>query len=146
VRAPQNGEAAIVRVVSLFTQLNADDHVVPLDTTGAGVTAAPRPFPSNQLRSTTVRSIQRAAVLPSLSYYVLFDLAARDGMKIGDEVLVYREREVSRGDDNPILPEVPIATGQVVRVTPFGATARILSQEQPAIRVGERVRVTARMP
>jgi hypothetical protein len=146
VRAPQNGEAAIVQVVNLFTQLDADDRVVPLDTAGAGATASPRPFPSNQLRSTTIRSIQRAAVLPSLSYYVLFDLSTRDGMKIGDEVLVYREREVSKGDDNPVLPEVAIATAQVVRVTAYGATARILSQEQPAIRVGERVRVMARMP
>ena len=44
------------------------------------------------------------------------------------------------------MPEIAIATGQVVRVTPFGATARITSQEQPAIRVGESVRITARMP
>jgi hypothetical protein len=31
-------------------------------------------------------------------------------------------------------------------VTPYGATARITSQDQPAIRVGESVRITARMP
>ena len=140
-----DGDAATVQVVSLFSQLNADDRVVPLDTTGAGATGSPVPFPSNQLRNTTIRSIQRAAVLPSTSYYILFDLAARDGMKIGDEVLVYRQREVSKEDDNPVVPEVAIATAQVVRVTPYGSTARILLQEQPAIRVGERVRVMAKM-
>jgi hypothetical protein len=70
----------------------------------------------------------------------------KEGMKIGDEVEIYREREVSKGDDNPVLPEVSIATAQVVRVTPYGTTARITSQDQPAIRIGEHVRVTARMP
>ncbi|HUQ45658.1 MAG TPA: hypothetical protein VM033_03335, partial [Gemmatimonadaceae bacterium] len=60
--------------------------------------------------------------------------------------VVYRPRVKPVGDDGPVLPEVPIATGQVVRVTAYGATARVTSQEQPAIRVGESVRVTARMP
>jgi hypothetical protein len=41
---------------------------------------------------------------------------------------------------------VQIATGQVVRVTPYGATARITTQQQPAIRLGEQVRITAQMP
>jgi LysM repeat protein len=146
VRPPQRGEAAIVRVVALFGELNADDRVVPLDTTGAGATERPSRVPATQRRATTIRSVQRAAVLPSLSYYVLFDLTMKEGMKIGDEVEIYREREVSKGDDNPVLPEVSIATAQVVRVTPYGTTARITSQDQPAIRIGEHVRVTARMP
>ena len=38
------------------------------------------------------------------------------------------------------------ATAQVVRVTPYGATARVRGQDQPAIRTGENVRVVARMP
>jgi hypothetical protein len=73
-------------------------------------------------------------------------MASRDGMKIGDEVEIYRPRTEPKTDIGPAIPEVPIATGQVVRVTPYGATARITSQQQPAIRVGESVRVTARMP
>ena len=146
VRAPQRGEAAIARVVSLFGELNADDRVVPLDTSGAGVTARPIPVPASQGRTALVRSVQRPSVLPSLSYYVLFDLTAKDGMRIGDEVEIYRGREVSREDESPVIPEVHIATAQIVRVTPFGSTARITSQDQPAIKTGERVRVTARMP
>jgi hypothetical protein len=35
---------------------------------------------------------------------------------------------------------------QVIRVTSYGTTARITYQEQPAIRVGESVRLLARMP
>jgi hypothetical protein len=44
------------------------------------------------------------------------------------------------------VPEVHVATGQVVKVTAYGATARITTQDQPAIRVGQGVRITARMP
>ncbi len=64
-------------------------------------------------------------------------------MWVGDEIDHASEKAA---DDYPILPEVPIATAQVVRVTAFGTTARVTSQEQPAIRVGESVRVTAKMP
>jgi hypothetical protein len=33
-----------------------------------------------------------------------------------------------------------------VKVTEYGATARILTQEQVKVRVGQGVRITARMP
>jgi LysM repeat protein len=144
VRAPRDGDAAVVEVLELYSQLNSEQHVVALDTTGAGASGAPVPISSN--RSTTVRSIVRESVLPSLNYYVLFDMTSNEGMKIGDEVEIYRPRAEQKTDIGPAIPEVPIATGQVVRVTPYGATARITSQQQPAIRVGESVRVTARMP
>jgi len=144
VRSPRDGDAAIVEVRELYGQLNSDLHVVALDTTGAGATEAPVPITSS--RSAKVRSVVRESVLPSLNYYVLFDMSSSDGMKIGDEVEVYRPRTVSKTDVVPAIPEAPIATGQVVRVTPHGATARITSQQQPAIRIGESVRVTARMP
>lgn len=144
VRAPRDGDAAIAEVLELYGQLNADQKVVQLDTTGAGATGAPAPVSSS--RSATVKSVVRESVLPSLNYYVLFDMASADGMKIGDEVEIYRKRTVPQTDIGPAIPEVPIATGQVVRVTRYGATARITTQQQPAIRVGESVRVTARMP
>ena len=77
---------------------------------------------------------------------MLFDLTSTDGMKIGDEIQIFRPREPAIQDERPAIPEVAIATGQVVRVTLQGSTARITSQQQPAIRVGESVRLTARMP
>jgi LysM repeat protein len=144
VRAPRDGDAAVVEVRELYSQLNSDQHVVPLDTTGSGATEAP--VPVSTTRSAKIRSIVRESVLPSLDYYILFDMSSTDGMKVGDEVEVYRPRAEPKTDIGPAIPEVAIATGQVVRVTPYGATARITSQQQPAIRVGESVRVTARMP
>ena len=77
---------------------------------------------------------------------MLFDLTSADGMKVGDEVSIYRERAEPKGDDGPTLPEVEIARATVVRVTAYGSTARITSQDQPAIRTGESIRVVARMP
>jgi LysM repeat protein len=146
VRAPQNGEPAIVEVRELYGSLNAETRVIPLDTTGVGVRGRPVVVPAGTGRHATLLDIQRAAVIPSLNNYVLFDLTSADGMKVGDEVSIYRPRVEPKGDDGPTLPEVEIATARVVRVTPYGTTARITSQDQPAIRPGESVRVVARMP
>jgi hypothetical protein len=146
VRSPRNGEPAVVEVRQLYGVLEADAKVIPLDTIGAGSTATPMAVPQATARTASLLEVYRPAVLPSLGHYVLFNLSSRDGVKIGDEVEIYRPRAEPKGDDGPTLPEVGIAMGQVVRVTPFGATARITTQQQPAIRKGERVRVTARMP
>ena len=146
VRAPQNGEPAIAEVRELYGSLNADTRVIPLDTTGVGVRGRPVAVPAGAGRNATLLDIQRAAVLPSLNNYVLFNLTSADGMKVGDEVSIYRPRVEPKGDDGPTLPEVEIATARVVRVTPYGTTARVISQDQPAIRTGESVRVVARMP
>jgi hypothetical protein len=144
VRAPRDGDAAIAQVVAIFGKVDSDARVIPLDTLGAGATGTPTPFRDS--RTATVKAIHMDAVLPAMNYEVLFDLAVRDGMKIGDEIQVFRPREKAIQDERPVLPEVPIASGQVIRVTPFGTTARITYQEQPAIRVGESVRLSARMP
>ena len=144
VRAPRNGEAAIVEVLEVYGSVNADAPLIALDTAGSG--ASGRPLPYRDARATKIRAIWRPAVLPSLDYDVLFDLTSKDGMRIGDEIQIFRPREKEILDERPAIPEVAIATGQVVRVTPYGSTARITSQQQPAIKVGESVRLTARMP
>jgi LysM repeat protein len=144
VRAPRNGEAATVEVLELYGMVDANTRVIALDTTGASATGRPSPYTDSRI--TTIRALHRDAVLPSMNYQIIFDLAARDGMKIGDEVQVYRARQPEIRDERPAIPEVAIATAQVIRVTPFGTTARITWHEQPAIKVGEHVRLTARMP
>ena len=146
VRAPRNNEPALVEVRELFGMLNADTRVIPLDTTGFGVRGRPVAVPAGAGRNATLLEIHRPAVLPSLNSFVLFDLTSTDGVRVGDEVEIYRRRVEPRGDDGPTLPEVAIASAQVVRVTRYGATARVRSQDQPAIRKGENVRVVARMP
>ena len=146
VRAPQNGQPAIAEVRELYGSLDADTRIIPLDTTGVGVRGRPVAVPAGAGRNARLLDIQRPAVLPSLSSFVLFDLTTADGIKVGDEVSIYRPRVEPKGDDGPTLPEVEIATARVVRVTPYATTARVTSQDQPAIRTGESVRVVARMP
>jgi LysM repeat protein len=145
VRAPMNDEPALVEVRELYGSLNADTRIVPLDTTGVGITGRPVAVPEGTGRSAKLLEIHRSSVLPSLDNFVLFDLKAQDGIRVGDEVSIYRRRVEPKGDDGPTLPEVEIATARVVRVTPYGATARVTSQDQPAIRKGESIRVVARM-
>jgi hypothetical protein len=146
VRAPQDGEGAIVEVLELYERLDGNTRVVLFDTAGAGANATPIPVAREGAKTATIRSIYRPAVLPSLNYYVLFDLKAEDGVRIGDEIEIYRERRDNDGDVGPPWPELPVATGQVVKVTEYGATARITTQEQAKVQVGQGVRITARMP
>ena len=147
IRAPRPGDAAIVHVVEIYNQVNSGQLVMALDTVGAGANQLPVAVPLSMAQTAKIRYVHRPeTVLASLNYYVLFDLSSRDGLRIGDEIEIFRPRAENRMDVGPAIPEVSIARGQIVRVTPSGATARITSQDQPAIRVGESVRITARMP
>jgi hypothetical protein len=76
--------------------------------------------------------------------YVVLDIS--NGVKIGDQIELYRARQPATDDRELALPEVSIARGQVLRVTPFGATAIITGQEQPKIQEGTSARVAAKMP
>jgi hypothetical protein len=135
--------AAKAKVVRAFTELTATDRLIPLDTAGLGTTVRPQAVVDGP--STTVKWIYGEPVLPSVQAYVLLDVSSEHGVHMGDEFLIYKEREKQeRGqlDD----PEVPIGKAQVVRSTPFGVTAVVLGQEQPAIREGMPARIIARMP
>ena len=144
VRAPRQGEAAIVEVLEVYGSVNGESPVMPLDTAGAGANGIPSLVRDGRI--TTIRAIHRESVLPSLDYDVIFELSSRDGIKIGDEVEIFRPRQKPVPYELPGIPEVRIATARVIRVTPYGSTARITSQQQPAIKIGESVRLTARMP
>ena len=144
VRAPRQGEAAIVEVLEVYGSVNADAPVIPLDTAGAGANGMPTPVSDGRI--TKIRAIHRESVLPSLDYDVIFELTSKDGIHIGDDIAIFRPREEAIPYERPAIPEVLIGTGRVVRVTPYGSTARVTSQQQPAIKVGESVRLTARMP
>jgi LysM repeat protein len=146
VRPPVNGEAGIAEVLELYSSLRADDRLIPWDTTGAGVNVSPVPVPAGSGQVGKIRSIQRPAELPSLDSYLLFDLSAKHGLRMGDEIEIFHPREVLKGEDGPSLPEVSLGRGQIVKVTPYGATARVTAQEQPKIKEGESVRIIARMP
>jgi hypothetical protein len=146
VRPPQNDEPAIVEILEMYGSLSEDSQVIPLDTAGAGARGKPVPAPAGAYRTAHILEVHAPAVLATLYSFVMFDLSANDGIRVGDEITIFRPRDVQRAIGGPVLPEVQIGTGQIVRVTPFGATARVLTQSQPAIQRGESVRVVSRMP
>jgi LysM repeat protein len=146
VRPPQNNEAAIVEILEMYGQLSTVSGVLALDTVGAGVRGKPVAVPDGAYRTAHILEIHAPAVLATLYSYVMFDLTAKDGIHIGDEITIFRPRDGRRAVGGPAIPELQIGSGQIVRVTPFGATARVLTQTQPAIQKGESVRVVSRMP
>ena len=82
-------------------------------------------------------------MLPSIGHYVMFHPAPeRDQRR--DEV-TFIDNSTGREESDP-APPVIAGVGQVVRVTPFAATAIIVRQAQPTIRDGMPVRMTGKMP
>jgi hypothetical protein len=142
-RAARSDVAATARVVRAFTEMQATDRLIPIDTAGVGNTT--RPVRVDDGPSTDIRWIYGEPVLPNIQAYVVLGVSARNGVRMGDEFIIYKPRTEAT-DDALGDPEIAIARVQVVRSTPFGATAVVLGQEQPAIKEGMSARVTARMP
>jgi LysM repeat protein len=82
-------------------------------------------------------------ILASLQHYIEISPTLGDGVAIGDEFTLIDDR-MGRSDPTP-APPIAAAVVQVVRVTPYGSTAIIVSQAQPSIREGMPVRLTAKM-
>lgn len=142
-RAPRSDVAAVAKVVKAFTELSATDRLIPVDT--LGITTTARPVKVSDGASSTIKWIYGEPVLPNLQNFVVLGLSSREGVKMGDEVLIYRPQ--SKPERGQLAdPETPISKAQVIRATPFGVTAVIIGQEQPAIREGMPARIIARMP
>ena len=143
-RAPQPGEAAVGRVVKMFGEVMQGQRLIPLDSSAA--LAAGRPNPVTNGKTGRVRWILNEPVLPSLQSYVVLDLARGDGVATGDQIELYQPRQGPSDSRDIALPEISIGRAQVLRVTPYGATAIITAQDQPKIQEGTAVRVAAKMP
>lgn len=144
VTRPAGAEvAAVAKVVRAFTDMSASDRLIPLDTLGISTTVRPQPVKDGA--GTTVKWVYGEPVLPSVQAFIVLDVSSQQGVHMGDEFLIFKARakqEYGQLDD----PEIPIGKAQVVRSTPFGVTAVVLGQEQPAIREGMPARIIARMP
>jgi LysM repeat protein len=143
IESAQSGSAPRARLTRQFGRVLAGQYLLPLD----AETAAPgeRPSAVEAPPSATVVWIPDEPVLPSLQQYVVLDASARAGVRVGDQFTLVRPREAQQPGALP-LPEEEIAVAQVVRVTPYAATAIVVSQKHPAIRRGTRARVSAKMP
>lgn len=143
IKSPRADVAAVARVVKAFSEVSATDRLIPIDTAGAG--SSIRPVRVADGPSTTIRWIYEEPVLPSVQNYIVLGVSSRNGVRMGDEFIIYKPQQ--RPDEEELAdPEILIAKVQVVRSTPYGATAVILGQEQPPIKEGMHARITARMP
>jgi hypothetical protein len=143
-RAPRNGEAAIGRVKKIFAEMLQGQRLIAYDSSAAVVFGVASRVANGS--SGKVRWIYEEPVLTHTQDYVIVDIARRDGITTGDRIELYQPRQKTTESRNLALPEVFIAYGQVLRVTPYGATAIIISQEQPKIEDGTAARVAAKMP
>lgn len=142
-RSARNGEAAVGKVVKLFSEMLQGQHLIPLDSSGAVVTAHPSPVRNG--KEGKIRWIYNGPVLPSLQNYVVLDISRRD-VKPGDQIDLFYPRQKPADGQTLATPEVWIASAQVLRVTQYGATAIITRHEQPKIEEGTAVRVVGKMP
>lgn len=142
-RAARADVAAAAKVVRIFGDVTTSDRLIPIDTAGVGTTARPQRLPDGP--STQIVWIYGKPVLPSVQNYIVLGVSAKDGVRMGDEFVVYKQM-VRSEDGAPLDPEIMIAKAQVVRATVYGVTAVVLGQEQPAIKEGMHARWTARMP
>lgn len=142
--AARAGMAATAKVVRSFAGVSATDRLIPMDTAGASTTIRPQRVADGA--TTTIRWISGQPVLPSVQNFVVLGTSARNGVRMGDEFTVFMPRKKNEDDRFPDDPEILISKMQVVRSTPYGVTAVIVGQEQPAIREGMSARITAKMP
>lgn len=143
-RPAQPGEAAVGRVVRMFDEMLEGQRLIPLDTAAAIVAGRPSAI-TNGMRG-MVRWVAGEPVLGTIQHYVVIDIARRDSLRAGDQIELYLPRQKPTEGRDLALPEISIARAQVLRVTERGATAIVISQEQPKIEQGGAVRIVAKMP
>jgi hypothetical protein len=145
VSQPGNaGEASVASVVKMFGEVKQGQRLVMLDSGSANVIGHPSAITNG--RTGKVRWVLDSPVLPSLQSYVVIDISGRDGLTTGDLIQILKPRQRPNDSHDLALPEIPIAQAQVLRVTPYGATAIVTAQEQPHIVEGIKARVAAKMP
>ncbi len=142
-RSARNGEAATGRVTKMFEEVLEGQRLIPLDSSAAILSGRPAPIQNG--KAGQVRYVQNSQQLPSVQTYVVVDLSRRD-LTTGDQIELYYPRENAGEGRDLALPEVWIARGEVLRVTPYGATAVITELEQTKIEAGTKARVSAKMP
>jgi hypothetical protein len=143
IRPPLNGDAAVARITQMFGEVNERDRLMPFDSSVLHLAGQPTPVKNG--REGNVRWILDEPVLPSPTYYIVLTLSSQDGVKPGDEVEIVRPRKKAPDEGLYSTPEVYVGRAQIIRVTPEGSTAMIVSMDQPKIQTGMVARVVAKM-
>jgi LysM repeat protein len=139
----RSNTGAVAKITRIFTEMSTYDRLIPLDTAGIGITARPERVVDGP--SARVQWIYGEPVLPSVQNFIVLNVSASNGIRMGDEFIIYKPAALQEEGD-PREKETLIAKAQVVRSTPYGVSAVIIGQEQPAIREGMSARLSAKMP
>ncbi len=142
-RSARSDVAAVAKVVRSFGEMTLRDRLIPIDTAGVGSTVRPQRLENGP--DTKIVWIAGQPVLPSVQNFIVLGVSSKNGVRLGDEFMVYKPTAKNAGGA-PRDPEIVIAKVQVVRSTPYGVTAVIIGQEQPSIKEGMSARWSARMP
>jgi hypothetical protein len=143
IRPPLNGDAAIARVVRMFGEVNERDRLMPYDSSAVSIIGLPTPIKNGA--EGEIRWIADEPVLPSPTYYVVVSLTAAD-VKAGDEIELFQPRRKPKEEGEYATPEITVGRAQIIRTTPYGATALITRLDQPKIEAKRtRVRVVAKL-
>ena len=137
-----DGEAASVRVLRLFGPLKIGQRLLPMPMLSLPEDVLPTPQELGLLAS--VVWIAGNDILPTVQDYLVLDVRLRDGVALGDQFTLTLPRR--DGPNGVTLPEEPIALARVVRATDHGVTVMLIDQRHPAIAVGTRARLSAKMP
>ena len=139
VEAVAQGQLPVARIVRQFDPIMLDQRIIPAP--DLAIPTGPLAPVAGGTRGKVVY-IHDEPVLPSIGHYVIISQNASSGIAIGDEI-TFIDNSTGREDENP-APPVIAAMAQVVRVTPYAATAIITRQAQPTLRDGMPARVTGK--
>jgi hypothetical protein len=144
LRLISNGKDGIAqaRVMHQFEDVLTGQGVIPLDTLAMPLNTFPKSVESGL--GTKVTWLHNQPVLPTTSHYLIFSAGAKDGLAPGDQLALLREHSAVTG--GPKRSDEAVAVAQVTRVTPWGASAIIISQQQVGIIEGMHAQLTAKMP
>jgi LysM repeat protein len=142
VERASSGDASVARVEREFQDAKIGNMIMPLENF---VPPAASSLQEIQFGAESrVLWIMEEPTLASLQSYLVVDLRASDGVKVGDEFQLYRPRQKNETGD--YVPPERIATAKAVRVSESATTLIVTDQRHPAIQEGTRVRQMARMP
>ena len=93
---------------------------------------------------TSVTWMLDTPVIMQQGSYLILGSSSKDGFVTGDQVALYAQLGTG-ADGETRVPEL-VGTAQVLRVTPWGASAILLRRNQGDLEVGVKGRISAKMP
>lgn len=129
-------------VVAKFEDMFAGQQVMAMDT--LVIPQGTYPTRVEFGLATKIAYMYGEPVLPPVGHQIIFEARASDGLVPGDQLTL--SVAGGRASDGSQLPPQDIAIAQVTRVTPWGASAIIMSQTDGGITTGMAARVTGKMP